>query len=87
MWRERYIFAYLPADFPETPEVLILTPDEFGSSRPLTREDLGQLLASIMPEGKDMLVAGDFLVVRLERMFGLLEAVGKHVQLSEIPWW
>jgi len=27
-WRERYVFAYLPSDFPDVPEVLILAPEE-----------------------------------------------------------
>ena len=94
-WVERRI--NLPADFPDVPEVLVLAPEELQALEtrdqeltPLEKPDwteVAAMLDLLMPEDKDIRVVGDYVIIRLERMIRLLGAVGKHVELSEIPWW
>ena len=94
-WVERRI--NLPADFPDVPEVLVLAPGELQALEtrdqeftPLEKPDwteVAAMLDLLMPEDKDIRVVGDYVIIRLERMIRLLGAVGKHVELSEIPWW
>jgi len=91
VWRERYVFAYLPSDFPDVDEVIILTPDELKPEKPKPVEepdwsDVEAMIDVLMPEDKNIKVVGDYVIVRYERLEKLLDALGWQIEHKELPW-
>ena len=88
-WRQRVV--YLPADFPDVNEVIILTPDELKPEKPKPVEepdwsDVEAMIDVLMPSDRDIKVVGDYVIVRYERLEKLLDALGWQIEHKELPW-
>ena len=92
-WRQRVV--YLPSNFPDVSEVIVLAPEELQDLRAAEKpspveepdwSDVEAMLDVLMPSDRDIRVVGDYVIVRYERLENLLDALGWQIEHKELPW-